>query len=205
MDVTPSALKSGRHYAFEPTPAVAASRARSHYVSCPVCDAGKADYLFHRVGVRFAHCPSCGLVYVSPVGGAGANYFDVQGISQLTARDRALLEQDFEQFLQLLSARLAAVLPRPLERVLLLGRTLGGFSESAIARRIGLECVLPADEAFERLAIDGTLDFARDALARRPNVVILNELLEACANPGAVLANLKRELPAETLLVVSYS
>ena len=59
---------------------MAASRARSHYVSCPVCDAGKADYLFHRVGVRFVHCPSCGLVYVSPVGGAGANYFDVQGI-----------------------------------------------------------------------------------------------------------------------------
>jgi ribosomal protein S27E len=200
-----SLTSTERHFAFEPTPAVAASRGRMRYVSCPVCDASRAEYLFHRVGVRFVRCPSCGLVYVSPVGGAGANYFDIERTAQLTARDRGLLERDFENFLELLSARLSAVSHVTLERVLLLGRSLPGFATSPVARRVGLELVPLSDAAFERLALDGSLEFARDALARRPGAVILHELFEACADPGALLAELKRELPVGTPIVVTYA
>jgi hypothetical protein len=206
LDRDPSSGKNSRRYAFEPTPAVTASRARPSYVSCPVCHEGRAEYLFIRVGVRYVRCPACGLVYVSPVGGAGPNYFDIaRSAPFVSSRDRSLCAQDFELFLQQVRHRLKADGHRTPVKSVLLGRSLSEFSDSAVARQIGL--VVPAidDADFARLALHGSLDFARAALAEAPELVILHELLEACADPAAVLDELAKTLPASTTLVVTYS
>jgi hypothetical protein len=195
-----------RRYTFEPTPAVAASRARPSYVSCPVCDEGRAEYLFNRVGVRFVRCPACGLVYTSPVGGAGPNYFDIARATPFaSARDRALCVEDFEHFLSELVQRIGAHGRGTPRRSVLLGRSLPEFSETETARGLGL--VVPAvdDRAFAEFALHGSLGFARAALEGAPELVIFHELLEACAHPSTVLAELTRFLPPSALLVVTYS
>ncbi len=206
LDADESSEKSLRRYAFEPTPAVAASRSRPSYVSCPVCNERRAEYLFIRVGVRYVRCPACGLVYVSPVGGAGPNYFDIAAIAPfVSATDRALCVGDFELFLVELSKRLEAEGRAAPRKSVLLGRSLPEFSETDTARRLGLVVPHIDDAAFERLALDGSLAFAKAELSSEPALVILHELLEACADPAAVLNELSKVLPASTTLAVTYS
>jgi ribosomal protein S27E len=205
-ETDPSSDPNRRRYAFEPTPAVSASRARPSYVSCPVCDEQRAEYLFNRVGVRFVRCRGCGLVYVSPVGGAGPNYFDIAHAAPfVTARDRALCAADFELFLNQLVERLAGSELGVPNGSVLLGRFLPEFLESGVARRLGLVAPSIDDEQFAQLALDGSLAFARAALEARPGLVILHELLEACAKPGRVLGELSKALPASAVIVVTYS
>ncbi|HEY4104134.1 MAG TPA: glycosyltransferase [Polyangiaceae bacterium] len=198
--------KGNRRYVFEPTPAVSASRARTSYVSCPVCEERRAEYLFNRVGVRFVRCRGCGLVYVSPVGGAGPNYFDIARVAPfVTPKDRALCAADFARFLELLAeefSRRGRALPK---KSLSLGRFLPEFSESERARQFGL--VVPKVDAanFSELALNGSLAFAEAELRAAPELVILHELLEACADPGRVLEQLAKALPPTTILVVTYS
>ncbi|HEX3776724.1 MAG TPA: glycosyltransferase [Polyangiaceae bacterium] len=198
--------KGSRRYVFEPTPAVSASRARRSYVSCPVCDERRAEYLFNRVGVRFVRCRGCGLVYVSPVGGAGPNYFDIARVAPfVTPKDRLLCAGDFAQFLELLAgefSRQGRALPK---KSLSLGRFLPEFSESERARQFGLVVPSIDDAQFAELALAGSLAFAEAELAAKPELVILHELLEACADPGAVLQKLAKALPPGALLVVTYS
>ena len=84
-----------RDFSFRPTPSVAASRERARYVDCSICRADHSQYLFHKVGVRFVRCRTCGMVYVNPIthaaAAAGPNWLDVDGIGQFaTAEDRAL-------------------------------------------------------------------------------------------------------------------
>jgi hypothetical protein len=206
LDTDESSGKVARRYAFEPTPAVTASRSRPSYVSCPVCNERHAEYLFIRVGVRFVRCQACGLVYVSPVGGAGPNYFDIARTAPFVSlRDRTLCAEDFELFLQELAKRLASAGHSAMHKSVLLGRFLPEFSESAMARQLGLSVPPIDDEAFTRLALEGSLAFARGELERGPELVILHELLEACADPGAVLAELAKILPATATVVVTYS
>ncbi|HTA88769.1 MAG TPA: glycosyltransferase family 2 protein [Polyangiaceae bacterium] len=206
LDADESSEKSLRRYAFEPTPAVAASRSRPSYVSCPVCNERRAEYLFIRVGVRYVRCPACGLVYVSPVGGAGPNYFDIAASAPfVSATDRALCVRDFELFLAELSMRFEAEGRAAPQKSVLLGRSLPEFSETDTARRLGLVVPHIDDAAFARLALDGSLAFAEAELSSEPALVILHELLEACADPAAVLNELSKVLPASTTLAVTYS
>lgn len=56
-----------RRYELAPTSAVESARRRRRYIDCPQCHSNAERYLFHRTGVRYVRCRSCGLVYTNPV------------------------------------------------------------------------------------------------------------------------------------------
>ncbi|CAN5758537.1 hypothetical protein BH09MYX1_BH09MYX1_31330 [soil metagenome] len=195
-----------RSFSFEPAPAVAASRARSRYVDCSVCGEDKAEYLFHRTGIRFVRCSGCALVYVSPVGPAGANYFDLEALPQYAADvDRACLVESFGKLLEAVIDRFQKKEGRAPRRTVLLGRWLEDYRELPSARAAGLEIAPIHDAAFVDLVEGTNLDFLRAALRDVPDVVILDELLEATAAPAAVLELLRDVLPDTTWIVVNYA
>jgi hypothetical protein len=195
-----------RDFVFQPTPAVVESRARSRYVMCAVCRADNSQYLFHKAGVRFVRCRTCRMVYVNPVGDARVNFFDVERLGQFASdADRRLAAGNFERFLATLESHFVRVEGRPLERTLLLGRYLTEWCSPDIARRVGLEIATLDDSAFASLALDGELGWAKPQLKHGPQVVILNELLEACSNPTPVLEELILALAESAWLVVVYS
>ncbi len=193
-------------FVFNPTPAVAASRSRNRYIDCAVCQADNSEYLFHKVGVRFVRCRTCGMVYVNPVCEAGVNYFDIDRALRWTSeRDRALYLADFEVFLRRLESEFQRIEGRPPRRTLLLGRFSRDLVNSQCARRIGLDLVEVSDDAFRRLVMSNDVDWARPRLSQPADIVILHEMLEACSDPGAVVAGLAEGLPRGAWAVVTYS
>jgi ribosomal protein S27E len=195
-----------RDFEFEPTRAVVESRARSRYVMCSVCRADNSQYLFHKAGVRFVRCRTCRMVYVNPVGDARVNYFDVETLGQYVSEaDRRHEAGSFERFLASMESHFARVEGQPLQRAVLLGRYLPEWGSSATARRVGLEIATIDDAEFRTLASDGELGWAKPQLQHGPQVVILNELLEACSNPTPVLEQLISVLPDSTWVVVVYA
>lgn len=203
LEATP---RRDRDFAFSLTPAVAASRTRSRYVACSVCQVDNSRYLFHRVGVRFVRCRTCGSVYVNPVGEARDNFFDIAQVGQYqSGRQRALAVKDFQRFLSRVESDYERVEQRPLRNVLLLGRWLPEFAESLSAQRVGLRVCTTDDAAFRSLALDANTDWAKAELDRGPQVVILNEFLEACSDAARVLEALTHSLPTSSWLVITYS
>ena len=199
-----------RDFSFRPTPSVAASRERARYVDCSICRADHSQYLFHKVGVRFVRCRTCGMVYVNPIthaaATAGPNWLDVDGIGQFaTAEDRALYLRDFETFLSRLEARYAQVVGAPLKKTVLVGRFLREHADSEVARRIGLVVVPTDDEAFRKLYESSDIDYARSALTGDVQLVILAELLEGCAEPATLARRVVDALPASAWVAVTYS
>ncbi|MGH7440910.1 MAG: glycosyltransferase family 2 protein [Polyangiaceae bacterium] len=194
-----------RTFAFDPTPAVSASRAHKRFVPCPTCQADNARYLFHRTGVRFVRCAPCGTVYVNPAREKPVNYLDIEGVRPFTnKRDRDLTLADFEKLLERVSADHLRVTGKPLERTLLLGRFLREFRDLPIARRIGLEIGEIGADEFDRLATRSDVAWADSLLADQPQVLLLHELLEACSDPGAVMQRLAAAAPS-ALFVVTYT
>ncbi len=196
-----------RSFVFEPTPAVAASRARSTYINCAACQSATSDYLFHRTGVRFVRCRNCGLVYVSPVGDARVNYFDIERTGQYADMpdDRAFAIAEFEEFLLTLEDRYKAAVGRSPKRIALLGRFLNEFADSPTAKRLNLEIVRADDAAFDQLVLNSNVAWAEKALAKKPDLVVLHELLEATSDPSAVMTKLKALVPASSWFAVTYS
>src|SRR5579883_1887265 len=198
--------EDSRRFQFEPTPAVSASRAHSRFRSCPACQADNARYLFHKKGVRFVRCAQCAMVYVNPAREHRMNDLDIERVRPFdSARDRALMLDDFERLLDRLAADHLRIVERPLERTLLLGRYMRDFRSVPAARRVGLEVATIDDDAFDRLALSSDVSWAEPLLARAPQVLLLHELLESCGDPGAVLAKLIAAVPAATLFVVTYT
>ena len=194
-----------RPFAFEATSAVSASRAHTRFVRCPACQADTPRHLFHRAGVRFVRCAGCGAVYVNPAREHPVNDLDIERVRPFTnARDRALMNDDFDRLLARLEDDHARLAGAPLTRTLLLGRFLRGWTELPRARQVGLDVAELTDDAFARL-VASDLGWARPLLERAPQVVILHELLEACPNPGAVLATLTAALPPSTIFAVTYT
>jgi Zn ribbon nucleic-acid-binding protein len=195
-----------RHFEFEPTAAVAAARAHKRFVSCPACQADNSRYLFHHHGVRFVRCAGCGMVYVNPAREHAINYLDIERVRPFTnPRDRELLLRDFGSWMERLTAGYERIAGRTLERTLLLGRFLRGFSDVPAARRIGLTMAEIDDGAFARLSLASDVGWARAHLAQAPQVVLLHELLEACSDPAVVLGKLVSAVPESTLFVVTYT
>src|SRR5580704_1135964 len=62
----PTSEEEPARFVFAPTTAVTAAREHSRFVRCPACQNDNSTYLFHRTGVRFVRCRSCGAVYVNP-------------------------------------------------------------------------------------------------------------------------------------------
>jgi hypothetical protein len=196
----------GRNFVFRPTPAVAQSRRRTLYLNCTVCRADNSEYLFHKVGVRFVQCKNCGIVYVNPVGSARQNYFDIEASGQYrTARDKALCLRGFEAFVARVADEYQRIEGAPLRKTVLLGRYFPEFAESDAARTAGLSIVTADDERFNALALDSNIDSLLPALGGDPQVLVLNEFLEACSDPAAVVEKLRKALPASTWFVVTYS
>ena len=193
-------------FAFEPTTAVTTARSHSRFVPCPACQADTPSYLFHRAGVRFVRCGACAAVYVNPAREHPLNNLDVDKLAPFSnPQDRALMIDDFETLLQRVAADYLRLAGKPLERTVLLGRYLPELAEVPSAAKVGLGVATLDDAAFERLALDSDLAFAEPHLARAPQVVILQELLESCSDPASVLAALVAAVPKTTLFVVSYT
>ncbi len=191
---------------FTPTAAVVASRSHNRYVLCPACQRDVPKYLFHRAGVRFVRCASCDAVYVNPAREHPVNNLDVERLHPFSnPLDRELMVSDMETLLEQVAADYAKLTGAPLARALLIGRYLPEFAELPAARAIGLDVATVDDEVFARLSLDSDLRWAAALLDRKPQVVILQELLESCSDPGAVVAKLAASLPPSTLFVVTYT
>jgi len=202
----PASLARSRQFAFEPTPAVIASRARKSYVACPVCQTDGAEYLFHKVGVRFVRCRMCGTVYANPIGDVRPSYFDVAATDQYrTLADRRLAADDFRLLLERIEQTYSKARGSAPHGFVLAGRWLDSFADSDIARSLGLRIARVDQAAFTRLALDADIEWMHEALRPAPAVVLLNELLEACSDPGEVVGRISQRVDPETWLAVSYS
>lgn len=196
---------SARRYSFAPSASVRASRERTQYVACSVCGESSSQYLFFRAGVRFVRCHGCGLVYVSPVGSAGPCYFDVAEVGRLvTPRDRAFALEDLSQMIQRLAREHAARRGHPPRRTVLLGRYLDELSALPELAGLGLELVRIGGAEFARLAEEADLAAFAPRLADA-ELVILNELLEACSDPGKALRQVAAAVPPGASLAVVYA
>jgi hypothetical protein len=194
-----------RRYIFDPSASVRASRERTDYVPCSLCGETRSQYLFFRGGVRFVRCSGCGLVYVSPVGSAGPCYFDVAEVGRLiTPRDRALALADLAHMIEKLAREHTARRGRPPARVVLLGRYFDQLVDLPELTVFGLDVVRIEGAAFVQLAEQSDLGvFA--ARLEGADLVILNELLEACSNPGKVLRQVTAALSEGASLAVAYA
>ncbi len=196
---------SARRYSFAPSASVRAARERTDYVACSVCGEARSEYLFFRAGVRFVRCTSCGLIYVSPVGAVGPCYFDVAEVGRLvTPRDRALAVDDLVAMIERLAREHAGRVGRPPQRTLLLGRYFDQLLESPRLARLGLEIARIEGTAFTRLAEQSELT-GLAARIQSADLLILNELLEACSDPGKVLRQVALLLPRGASLSVAYA
>jgi hypothetical protein len=194
-----------RDFVFEPTPAVAASRARSRYVSCSVCGTDNSEYLFHRVGVRFVRCRTCGLVYVNPVGEAGRSYFDVASFGQHNEHDQRNLVRDFSTLLDQVTRGFAKENGRAPKKTVLLGRWLDAFADTNEAKAATLEIVHVGDEEFATLVDGDVRPFAQRVAAMSPELVILDDFLEATGDPAAVLDALTAALGDDVWYAIGYA
>jgi ribosomal protein S27E len=191
-------------FEFEPTSAVAAARSHSRYVACPGCQKDTAQYLFHRGGVRFVRCGSCGAVYVNPAREQPLNTLLTERF-QFSDRDRELMARDTDELLRHIRADYERIAGKPLQRTLWFGAYLPEYADAPTAREVGLELAEIDDDKFRALALDSDISWLSPLLANAPQVVVLNELLEACANPGDVIASLVAALPPSTIFVVTYT
>lgn len=196
---------SARRYTFASPRSVRVSRERTRYVGCSACGAERSEYLFFRDGVRFVRCAVCALIYVSPVGAAGPCYFDVAEVGRLiTPRDLVWARKDLAQLIARLSAQHRERIGQAPRRVVLLGRYLDGLSELPELAGVELEVVRFHGPTFERLALEADVATAVPAVAAA-DLVILNELLEACAEPAEVLLRLTNALGPGASLAVAYA
>jgi hypothetical protein len=205
--VTAFTVSTGRRseasFTFEPTPAVAESRARSRFVDCAVCGKDNSEYLFYKTGVRFVRCKTCGLVYTSPVRDVGPCTFDIEKIGQFaSSHERALCASDFARFLEGVAERFEKAEGKRPRKVTLLGRFLPDFAETGIAREVGLRYHAFDDASFRRTTRASEVDHIAE-LGGEPDVVVLHELLEACSDASAVLAKLTARIPEGSWVVAT--
>ena len=190
--------RSARDFVFRPTPAVAASRARNRYVDCAVCGTDSAEYLFHRVGVRFVRCASCGLVYTNPVSDdPGANYFDIVGFGHHDENDRANLEADLTSVVRRVGEMVERADGRR-PRVLWIGRW---FAEQPLD---GADVAQIDREAFDAITRGEVRWLDRWLERERYDVVVFDEVLEASSAPAAIVEHVTKKLP-DAWIAVTYA
>src|SRR3569623_2066191 len=178
---------------FTPTPAVAAARSHNRYAVCPACQRDVPKYLFHRAGVRFVRCASCDAVYGNPAREHPVNNFDIAQTQHLeNPRDRELMVSDMAALLERVAADHQELAGAPLRRTLLLGHNLPEFA--TLGKDIGLDVPTIGDDVFAKLALDSDIRPFAAMLQKVPQVVLLQELLESCSDPGAVVAKLAAEV-----------
>lgn len=194
--------QTGRRFEFDPTEAVVRSRASGRFIDCPACGADTERYLFHERGARFVQCRSCGVVYVNPPAGEVRDYFDT-----LSAGERATIEEgehvrkELDDVVRYASGVYEAHRGTAPGRVLVAGRMPDDRSFSSPAR---IDAVRLTHEQTVRLAQDADVSPIADAITDDVELVVLNQLLEACPRASEVAEALAERLPEKAMLVVVY-
>ena len=196
---------SRRGLEFVPTPAVQSARSRGRFVPCPVCEADNERYLFHKRGARFVRCGSCGVVYVNPPASTSRHYFDVDAAGQhVRSRDRALFQSELAEIVLRAASKFAETRQRQPRDLVVVGRTLVAGpipAEGPVRAR----AVRLGPESTDRLSHEGDVTPILEQITEITDVLVLNELLEACSASAAVVARLVQALPDHFLLVVVFS
>lgn len=189
-----------RRFEFDPTEAVARSRANAAFIGCPACGADAERYLFHERGARFVQCRSCSAVYVNPPARELRDYFDVAPTGGPASEDRRHVAKEIADVV-----RYAAEVHRvhrgtAPKRVLVAGRTVEDLSAAATDIKVAR---LTHDQTL-RLVNDADVSPIAESIDDDVELVVLNQLLEACPRASDVAAQLAASLPARALLVVVY-
>jgi hypothetical protein len=194
-----------RRFEFVPTEAVLASRAQGQFIACPVCDADSERYLFTKTGARFVRCRSCGLVYANPPPTTDRNYFDVDAAGQHERpADRALFQTELTEIIESAVRAFENRRAQPVRQVVLAGRTLSDGPDGPAG--VGELRVVRMDAAeVERLTSAGDVAPIRAQITESTDVLVLNEVLEACARGSSVVQQLVDALPEGALVVVVFS
>jgi Glycosyl transferase family 2 len=193
----------GRRFEFVPTEAVVRSRANARFISCPACGADSERFLFHERGARFVQCRSCGVVYVNPPAREVRDYFAMPSADgDATREDREHVRRELHDVLRYADGVHRAHRGSSPARVLVAGRMADELSTASPAR---VNAVRLTREETLRLVHEADVSPIANAIADDVDMVVLNQLLEACPRASEVIAELAGRLPARTLLVVVYS
>ena len=197
-----------RRFEFDPTEAVARSRANARFISCPVCRSDAERYLFHERGARFVQCRSCDTVFVNPPARELRDYFDVHAAGDATIEDREHVRRGLNDVLHY-----AADVHRSHRGFSPARVVIAGQMPDDLSIRDDLSAALSAHVDAVRLTHDETLRLVHEAdvspivaaIGEDVDLVVLNHLLEACPRAADVVAALAANLPSGALLVVVYS
>jgi len=192
-----------RRFEFDPTEAVVRSRANTRFVSCPACRADAERYLFHERGARFVQCRSCEVVYVNPPAGGVRDYFDIpSGGGVASEEDREHVRKELDDVLRYATDVHRAHRGSSPARVLVAGRMAEDASTASSAH---VDAVRLTREETLRLVHEADVSPIVAAIGDDVELVVLNQLLEACPRAAEVAAELAARLPSRALLVVVYS
>ena len=193
----------GRRFEFDPTEAVARSRANARFISCPACGAEAERYLFHERGARFVQCRSCDVVFVNPPAREVRDYFDVETPDGgATIEDHEHIRKEVGDVVRYGIEVHRAQRGASPKRVLVAGRVAGG---ETIAASAPVDAVrLTRDETL-RLVHEADISPILAAIGDDVELVVLNHMLEACPRAADVVSELAAHLPSRALLVVVYS
>jgi hypothetical protein len=202
MSAQPTA-RVGRRFEFDPTEAVVRSRANARFISCPACRADAERYLFHERGARFVQCRSCDVVYVNPPAREVHDYFDIASAGGgATIEDRKHVRKELDDVLRYAIDVHRTRRGSPPTRVLVAGRMA---DDESIRSQAQIDALRLTREETLRLVHDADVSPIVAGIADDVELVVLNQLLEACPRASDVVADLAARLPRRALLVVVYS
>ena len=191
-----------RRFEFDPTEAVARARANARFISCPVCGADAERYLFHERGARFVQCRSCDVVYANPPAREVRDYFHIAAAGgDTTTEDRVHVRKELDDVLRYAADVHRAHRGASPTRVLVAG--LMADDEGTASTPI--DAVRLTREQTLRLVNDADVSPIVAAIDDEVELVVLNQLLEACPRASDVVAEMAARLPSRALLVVVYS
>jgi hypothetical protein len=193
----------GRRFEFDPTEAVVRSRANARFISCPACRADAERYLFHERGARFVQCRSCDLVFVNPPARELHDYFDIQAPGgSATVEDRGHVRKELDDVLRYASDVYRGHRGISPTRVLIAGRMADELSAASFDR---IATVRLTREETLRLVHEADVSPIVAGMGDDVELVVLNQLLEACPRAADVASDLAARLPTSALLIVVYS
>jgi LSD1 subclass zinc finger protein len=190
-----------RRFAFDPTEAVARSRANAAYIVCPACRADSERYLFHDRGARFVQCRSCDAVFVNPPARELRDYFDVHAEGGATVEDRKHVRKEIDDVLRYASDVYRARYGRAPRRVLVAGRMP---DDASSVMPPGVDAIRLTREETLQLVNEADVSPILAAITDDVELVVLNQLLEACPRAADVADQLAAHLPGQALLAVVY-
>jgi hypothetical protein len=198
----PATDQTGRRFEFDPTEAVVRSRANARFVRCPACRADAERYLFHDRGARFVQCRSCDAVYINPPAREARDYFDIPAADGVSAiEDREHVRKELDDVLRYAAGVHRARRGTEPARVLVAGRMPDDLRIASPAR---VDAVRLTHDQTLRLVHDADVSPIVEAIDDAVELVVLNQLLEACPHAADVVDALAARLPGRALLVIVY-